>query len=113
VSPRETTGRGFIVLAGLVALGAVLACPHPAPAPVTPDASDAAPSPSPVTCGVACLHAVNVCPGVNLPTCKDICPREPPAYAQALMAATGCPGVKAADPGSVGAKPGAPRPVGH
>lgn len=106
----ETTGRGFIILAGVIMLGAILACPKPTPVPVTPDASDAA---LPATCGPACLHAVNVCHSVDQPTCADLCPREPPSYAAALMAAKDCPGVKAADPGSVGATTGASRPVGR
>lgn len=106
----ETTGRGFIILAGVIALGAILACPKPVPTPVTPDASDAAPV---ATCAAGCAHAVAVCPTVVDTTCLDLCHRESPAFVAALMAATGCPGVKAADPGAPETQSGTAHPVGR
>ena len=114
VSPRETIGRGFIVLVCTVSLGAFLAgCPPHGPVPVVPpDASDAAPTPKPVGCVTACDHAQSVCPGSGGPclsSCNRIAPNSP-AFPGCVLAASGCLALDACD--SLNAPSAAPKPRG-
>lgn len=111
MTPREWFGRGFIILGGAVALGAILACPKPVPTPVGPADADA--SPPAVSCGVACAKAKAVCPSIDQPTCVDLCPRIGGSFAAQLAIATGCPDVKAAGGTGPSGATGSPRPIGR
>lgn len=111
MTPREWFGRGFIILAGVVALGAILACPKvPVPPPAGPTDADAAPA---ATCTAGCANAIAVCSTVDRPTCLDNCGRIGPAFASRLAIATDCAGVKAADPGAPASQTGVPGPLGR
>jgi hypothetical protein len=96
--------RGFVQrvvvgVIGTVLLGMIAACPPSKPPPVTPDASDASPAPAPiavVTCDAACARAVAVCPSVVPAICGELCNRIGRPFAVKLLAANGCPDVKAA-----------------
>lgn len=79
---REWFGRGFIILAGVIALGAILACPKPGPKPVVnpTDASDAAPAwnGAKATCLDFCRRgtALNCAWAADTPagaTCVQVC----------------------------------------
>lgn len=93
MKPREMFGRGFIILGGLVALGALLACPPPKP-PVSPmpDADAALPAPPLPDCGVACGRYNAVCAG-SMTICTQTCPgaqATDPGYTPCLAGATAC-----------------------
>lgn len=102
---------GAIVTLAFLASGC-----HPSPPPVNgpPDAADAAPAPHPakVTCQAACAHAETVCPTVEDQTCQANCGKTT-GMAAKLIAAAGCPDVRAAGGANV-APPAVPGPAqGH
>jgi hypothetical protein len=96
---RGLPQRILVGLLGTVALALFAACPKPGPAPVTPDAADAAPA---VSCDDACKHADAICPGSGspcLPACNRIA-RNDSGYAPCVASAKACGDLRGCDPGA-------------
>jgi hypothetical protein len=104
---REAFARSVLASACLVALLGI-ACPKPGPAPVSPDASDAASpaldaaKPRAATCSAACAHLIEVPCAVRRTVCSTTCEKvrvKDPGYPGCVLAATNCAAADACDHG--------------